>query len=253
MKDLSIVLVSMNNVSDVRKTVKSILTILGSDIQLIVIDSSSNKSIEQTIKSINCDAEIIYEWQEPQGIYPAMNAAISLSGDENLIWFLNPGDTLTDSRILSELRRKINKDRKEWGFAQAVAENPKGAIPFPDSSDLISSFELLSGRLRISHQAMLISKNSLQNIGNFDVTFKIASDFQMQYRLLASSEPSFVESVLVQFDTAGISHDRLFLTFLESTRIRIRSGEIPLRTIFVISLRIVCRRVVGFVRNRMGV
>ena len=252
LRNLSIIFVSKDNLEDVKSTLRSIEGVLKSDVQLIVVDSSSSNQIELTIESLNCEAEVIYKWQSAQGIYPAMNEAIRLSKDGNLLWFLNPGDVLKNHKVLGILRSRIDKAGNDWGFAQAIADYPLFAEPFPKTSDPISAVELLIGRLRISHQSMFISKESLQAIGNFDTSYKIAADFQMQYRLLSYSSPIFVDDLMIQFDTTGISHDRTMLTFFESTRIRINSNEIPYWKIFTISYRIFIRRFIGFIRNRIA-
>ncbi len=252
MKQLSIILVSKDNYYDVSKTLNSIINVLKPDVQLIVVDSSKSDLIKQTIESLVCEAEVLYKWQSPQGIYPAMNEAIGLSKDGNLLWFLNPGDVLIDVHVLAALRARIEKEGNDWGFAQAAADFPSHAEPFPKSSDSISPVKLLIGHLRISHQSMCVSKDSLLAIGNFDTSYKIAADFQMQYRLLTYSPPSFVEGLMIKFDTTGISHDRTLLTFFESTRIRIDSGEITFWRIFLISSKIFIRRLIGFLNSRLG-
>ena len=253
MKNLSIVFVSKDNVDDVRKTLSSIEDILKFDVQLIVVDSSNTSLIKDMITSLESDSDIVYKWQKPQGIYPAMNEAIRLSKNGNLVWFLNPGDVLLNNQVLTKLRREIDRTGSDWGFAQAIADFPPFAESFPNSLEPITGEGLLVGQLRISHQAMCVSKESLQAIGNFDTSFRIAADFQMQYRLLSYSSPIFVDELMVQFDTTGISHDKTFLTFFESTRVRISSKELQSWKLVSISCKILCRRIIGFIRNRLSV
>lgn len=238
MKTLDVVMVSKDNLADFSKSLQSLKKIVGLDFRVILIDSSENLSIKNYAESQSTDFSIEYHWQEPQGIYAAMNFALDFISQNNLIWFLNPGDVLVAEDTLIELIKLIEKDGSPWGFAQAFYENSDSV--FPNAS--LNSTRLILGLDGLSHQAMLVTGHVLRSYGGFDRRFIVAADLNLQSRLLREQAFSCVFKPLVAIDVNGLSHKFLFRTYWESFLVRLESNEISNIAAFRISIILASKR-----------
>ncbi len=215
-------MVCKNNPVDVNRTLRSIEAIDSIDYRIIVIDSSDNDQVKDLFLERETRFKYSYDWQVPQGVYAAMNAALRHVTDANLVWFLNPGDTLVSTENLTHLVDLINSENSALGYARAKYDSPNEGI-FPLS--VVSARDLLLGRSGISHQSMLVKGQALKDLGGFSDIYKIVSDLEMQYKLLKQYGGSYLPEVLVEIDVNGLSHRLLVKNYWESHLVRIRSGE----------------------------
>jgi glycosyltransferase involved in cell wall biosynthesis len=219
---LEIVMVAMNNINDFRNSIESINQLLTGQCRVIVVDSSSTTEIlEESNKLIDLGKDIHYKWEDPQGIYHAMNTGVDLCRDGTLVWFLNPGDVVTDSSLILELVELIMQSDSNWGYGLASYDNDTQFSPrlFPKiTENTVQS--LFNGELQISHQSMLVRKETLVKLGSFKTKFRIAADLDFQFELLKSCSPAILNKHLIVVDTTGVSHDQQIRTLFESFAIR---------------------------------
>ena len=209
-------MVSLNNYLNFKKTFESLNSISGIEMNVVVVDSSNNEEISNYVSSKEySNLGIRYFWIEPKGVYQAMNFGLSLCEENSLVWFLNPGDVLVDFKALIKLLELLKINEKDWGFCQAIYDNSMESI-FPLTADGINAFKILTGVIPVSHQAVLAKSSLLNNLGGFDLKYKIASDLDLLTRMAICTEPIFIDSVMVRIDTSGISHTKIARLFLET-------------------------------------
>jgi glycosyltransferase involved in cell wall biosynthesis len=212
--ELTIILVSYNNPESVRNTLNSILNITNIELQIIIIDSSSGNGVLRIANNFEAQLSVKYFHQKPKGIYAAMNYGISLSAKETLIWFLNPGDVLIDSQVLSELVSNVYKSKAEWGFSQAKVSFESIDHIFPKSFSDLNRKSIALGKVSISHQAIIVKKNVLELIGGFNEKFVIAADLDLLIKLC--SLPYYYNSkIMVDIEKGGMSSKHPISTILE--------------------------------------
>jgi GT2 family glycosyltransferase len=219
MLKLSIVMVSLNNQQNFKKSFESIGLISELDVTVIVVDSSSNQEISNYV-SINkiSNHDIKYIWVEPEGIYQAMNLGLSLCKEDSLVWFLNPGDELIDVKALRTLINLIETNDCDWGFCQAVYDRSQQSA-FPLDANGVNAFKILTGRIPVSHQAVLSKTNLLNTLGGFDLKYEIAADLDLLTRMIMHTEPIFLNLAMVKIDSFGTSHKKLVKLYLEIFRL----------------------------------
>jgi len=233
---VSIVFVTYNNLDYLEKSHRSISGLGKIVSELIVVDSSSDLRIKNYLE-FNSEFKFKYKWEAPQGIYHAMNSALSLAEDNDFIWYLNPPDQLIDKDVLRKLLYKIGEKKSSWGYAQALKElnGKKEIYPLTLIKPTVES--IASGKLSISHQAMLVKVSELRSIGGFDQNFLVAADLKAQILLVRNFFPTFVMEPLVAIDPTGISHQRQIQTFTETFRIRLLTKDFSKRLVFYITFR----------------
>jgi glycosyltransferase involved in cell wall biosynthesis len=220
--ELTVILVSLNNPKSVLTTLNSILKIRNIEMQVIIIDSSSSNAVSQIADDFKSKIQVKYFHQIPKGIYSAMNYGISLSATGTLIWFLNPGDILIDSQVLSEIVVNIFESTAEWGFSQAKVAYESCDRVFPKSFEYLSGESIALGKISISHQAIIVRKDTLESIGGFDEKFLIAADLDMLIKL--GSLPYYYNPrIMVEIEKGGMSSKHPVITILEHALIIYKS------------------------------
>ena len=101
---LSIITVNLNNAGGLQKTIESVVTQTWLDFELIIVDGDSTDGSVEVIQQFNDSAIPQFHWvSEPDsGVYQAMNKGIRMAQGEYLL-FLNSGDFLVDSNVLSQV------------------------------------------------------------------------------------------------------------------------------------------------------
>ena len=219
-KMLQIIMISLNNQEEVKKTLESIVQ-LTIPFQVTIVDSSNDSKVKNYSTQIP-ELKVRYVYEKKSGIYHAMNTGWKRCKNKDLIWFLNPGDVLISEESLKKLLHGIETSGAFWGFAQAVPALNRDKI-FPHHSADLTVRGLHLGDLSISHQAMLVYKHELHRIGGFNETYQIAADLDLEFKLLHDSIFYFERSALVAIDPNGFSHKNVFRTIYESALVRYRN------------------------------
>ena len=171
-----------------------------------------------------------YFWEEKHGIYHAMNSALDQIQDDDIVWYLNPGDVLKDSRLLLDIMASFHDDSKiDFIYAQAQEiANTDPFKTFPGKNVEASVKNLCDGTFRISHQALLVRRSIMRQVHGFDTRYQIAADLNLEFQLLSNYKGKFVPGILINFDGSGISHKRIMRTLIESACVRYLGGHLSL-------------------------
>jgi glycosyltransferase involved in cell wall biosynthesis len=225
-KVISLGFVTLENLDSIQKTFLSIRDLSDIIQEIIVVDSSSNKDISKFCNTeISKYYKLKYIWENPLGIYHAMNTALNAAEANNYIWYLNPGDSLINSNVARQLLTKIQNTNSIWGYAQAQKKVGESIEIFPKTDLIANLSNIARGSLSISHQSMLTSVCELRRLSGFDEKYSIAADLKVQIELSRNFKSESVLTPLVEIDPHGISHKKVMRTFLETSAIRFRTSK----------------------------
>ena len=235
---LSVVLICLNNFADFTLTINSLRKLNYPYIKLIVIDSSNDLEIKEFV-AMEKNLNISYTWQEKNGVYSAMNLGIENSESNSFVWFLNPGDVLIDSEIVTEMIKELDKFSGKWAFAQARNANPNQSQIYPKKIVILDKKGIAKGSIKISHQAIFVCRETLIENGYFDTSYKIAGDQAMLMKLV-DIPPVFIPKVMVEIDQNGISGKYPIQTIFETIKVNYLSGAWSLNTsLFTLLIRLI--------------
>lgn len=175
---LSVITVTFEDPLGLRDTLQSISSLLGRrDCEVIVVNGSADSATAEILGRFP-GVKLI---AEPDfGIYDAMNKGIAAaSGD--FLWFLNGGDKATFEAMSADELLAILKNDPEvvWLFGFKLSNRKRMIQRRPRRAKY-----LLHG-LPTSHQAMFFPYNSVREIGGYDLSYKISSDYYLAARLFA--------------------------------------------------------------------
>jgi glycosyltransferase involved in cell wall biosynthesis len=199
----SIITIAKNCEHSIAKTIESVKIQQYIDYEYIIIDGGSTDNTMEIIKSY--DKCIDYWVSEPDmGISDAFNKGIVLSRG-NYIQLLNAGDTFINSDVLA-LVNKYCRDAIVTGYSKLEAAN------LPDQ--LLQNHDPLRKRAMLSHQASFVRRSVYDDVGLYNLHFKVRMDYEFWLRALRKYEFNFIEKTLVDFD-AGVSMLNLSTSYQE--------------------------------------
>ena len=170
----SIITVVLNAKEDLEQTINSLRRQNFKNFEYIVIDGGSSDGTKNVILQ-NLDIIDKWESEEDKGIYDAMNKGLELARGK-YIGILNSGDKYTKDG-LEIIFKYLNKNKYDFIFGTVMKKILRYGFR---KYRILWNFDFGT-----SHSSGFFIKNEAQKkIGNYDLKFKISSDFDLFYRML---------------------------------------------------------------------
>ena len=183
---VTIITVSYNSEKTIEETIKSVLEQSYSDIEHLIIDGNSQDKTLDIIRSYESEYEgrLKYISEPDEGIYDAMNKGINLSTG-NLIGILNSDDSYLAENSISEVVAEVIKTNADSIYTDLII------VDEFVSSKIIRTCKYVEFKLGMfrkgwhpPHPTFFVKKEIYRKYGTFDLSFKISSDFDLMMRLL---------------------------------------------------------------------
>lgn len=223
---ISVVTVSYNAVSTIEQTILSVINQTYSDIEYIIIDGGSTDGTVDVIKKY---ADRISYWvSEPDnGVYAAMNKGAKVASGE-WINYMNAGDSFARDNVLCALfDTNLSEDIGiVFGNTIFVRGNNRKVMRYgvdPHHKVMPSC-----------HQS-IFCKRSLLLKYPFDLTFKIAADYNFFYQLYkANVQRKYVNIIVSVYDAMnGISSRHEWIARKEMLKIENGSCIYYVKSLFL--------------------
>ncbi len=204
----SLITVSYNSVSTIEETINSVLNQSYKNIEYIIIDGLSGDGTQDIInKYKNRISKVVIE--SDQGLYDAMNKGIGLATGD-IIGILNSDDVYRDNNIIENIYKGIANNSFVDAYLTDIAFF-EGSILKPKVVRTVSAKHFRPWKLRFGwmppHPGMFIRKEVFKNIGNYDLSFSIASDYEFCLRAFykANIKYKFLDLSSVYMRKGGVS------------------------------------------------
>lgn len=200
-KLISIIIATYNADKTIERCLNSIIPQKYNQIEVLIVDG---KSKDKTIEIINKYQKYIdFFISEPdKGIYDAWNKALKHINGE-WVMFIGADDII----LPNSLRKYINylQSNKVNGLdlisGRCEMINKKG--------DIITTWgnpyrwDEFRRYMKISHGSALHNKNLFQEIGNFNIHFRICADYE--FLLRKKLKTAFINETIIQMQVGGMS------------------------------------------------
>ena len=207
MPTLSIITVLKDDAWGLGQTMASLVTSSGfnrADVEWIIIDGSIDPEWVKALVSESA-LEPTLIWEPPSGIYEAMNTGLNLATG-NYVYFLNAGDRLRDTSVLSSVVQVLKEQTPEWLYGQVAFLDKEGREVIPPAFDFRREKRALFARGRFPpHQGTVARRSLLQSIGGFDTKYRVSADYVAALRLSLVAEPLELTQVIAEFTAGGVS------------------------------------------------
>ena len=237
---VTIITIVSNNVKTIRNAIQSVAYQDYENIEHILID---NCSADGTLEAIyENQEEISLIISEPDdGIYFALNKGIKLSNGK-IIGFLNSDDVLKSRVTVSTIVEELLSSGADavYGDLQYFAKERPNVVTRLWKAGKYSNKNFQHGWMP-PHPTFYTYKDTYIKFGDFDVSYKISSDYDMMLKLLHENDinAKYIPKVLVKMQRGGISNQNLksmLIKTYEDLKI-MRTYKFGLYTLFSKNLR----------------
>jgi glycosyltransferase involved in cell wall biosynthesis len=196
---VTVLTVVFNAVATLEQTILSVISQTYKNIQYVIVDGGSTDGSVEIIKKY--EQHLHYWVSEPDhGIYDGFNKALS-HATGTLISILNSDDWYEPEAIATVVcHSTLNPDIDIiHGLLRFISVDNQ-----PES--IAGHYHSFLERGMIEHPTCFIKKTLYDQIGNFNVAYRSAADFEwMQRARIANPRFSLIEVVLTNFRRGGMS------------------------------------------------
>lgn len=204
----TIITVCYNAEKYIKETIESVLKQNFQDYEYIIKDGKSKDSTLSIIHSMVEENDRFHVVSDAdQGIYDAMNQAVSLAKGEYVI-FLNAGDCLADNCVLKNVNEFIQKKPADVVYGNILQIGNKGKRLRKYGQICSKKWYFLSGDC-ICHQAMF-ARTELLREKPFDTRYIVCADKEWQlYHISRKRKISAMNFTVASILQEGFSADHV--------------------------------------------
>jgi glycosyltransferase len=209
---VSIVTVTFNSRATIADTIRSVASQSYSNIEHIIIDGSSTDDTLEIVRNTpNRITKIISE--PDKGIYDALNKGIANS-DGNIIGLLHSDDELASDIIIEEICKKFIQTSADIVYGDLIYVSNK-------NKDKIIRYwnkSLVNKGWMPAHPTVFIRKEVYNKYGQFNLRFKISSDYDFILRLMQTRDLKieYLPRIITKMRMGGVSNSSFGNIFLKS-------------------------------------
>ena len=199
MKMFSIITVTKDNLSGLKKTAHSVRGQSFQNFEWLIIDGDSNDGTVDYLKTTAA------KWvsERDQSHFDAMNKGLDKAQGDFII-FMNAGDQFADHHVLEKLKQIINHNHPDFIYGDALEER-RGR------SDAVykyaKSYDKIAHGMITHHQSMIYKATLLQSI-RYDLNFTLAADYKLTVQAIQKAQVCFyADFPICLFEAGGISQN----------------------------------------------
>jgi glycosyltransferase involved in cell wall biosynthesis len=204
---VSVVTVCLNAAAGIEETLRSVVHQTYEKTEYIVVDGGSTDGTLEIISRYNSGINRCLCGPD-RGIYDAMNKGARAAGGD-VIYFLNAGDILCGDGVVAGMAGRFAQDPVlELAYGRVLLHDPESGTEMRIGRG-ISVADLRKGK-GMCHQSLFMKRSSLLSIGGFDISYRLAADFDMLCRcFMAGMHADFFPVDVARYRLEGVSsvHD----------------------------------------------
>jgi glycosyltransferase involved in cell wall biosynthesis len=190
-KLISIITVVKNDPIALEKTLISLFKVNKDIFELIIVDGASTDTTTLVLEKYSkIISKLISEIDT--GIYDAMNKGVKLASC-NYLMFLNAGDTIYSIENFNLALKNLKPSGINF-FSVNIEHENNNIVKNPPKE--IKKKNLFF-TMPVCHQSIIYSKDSFSKIGNFDIKYKIAADYEWILRYLFFGNNIFTHNLIL--------------------------------------------------------
>lgn len=183
---ISVITACFNSGETLRDTIRSVLSQHYDDWEHVIVDGQSHDNTLDIIREMEPEYRGRLRWvSEPdKGIYDAMNKGIRMATGD-IIGILNSDDFFSNNEILSRVNEEFKGDRIDavYGDIHFVDPNSLTDCARYYSSSFFKPWMMTFG-YQPAHPSFYCHRSCYEKYGDFDISFRVAADFEIMLRLI---------------------------------------------------------------------
>ena len=197
---LSIITITYNNFAELVQTCDSLKNI-STEFEHVIINGGDCQKTLNFLAEYKKEKSVVHLSEPDKGIYDAFNKGI-LNSTGDYISFLNSGDLLNDSSYHEDAMKIIENENLDFIHAGILFDDQKyGKYKLHPKKGNNPGRGML-----YMHPSMVVKRIIFDEIGGFDLSFKIAGDFDWACKIWKKNyQNKFINRYPVEMNNRGVS------------------------------------------------
>jgi glycosyltransferase involved in cell wall biosynthesis len=203
---ISLVTVVFNGEKLIADTLRSAVEQTYVPIELVIVDGGSTDKTVDVARQFQSHIGTLVS-EHDKGIYDAMNKGVQASAGE-WIYFLNAGDSFYDTKVLEDIFTPNRLDNVDLIYARVQTRNEPSGVDYITGEP--TTFNDFFSRYPVCHQATFTRKAAFEQIGPYDIRYRLAADTEWFARFfkLQPERALFVDRVVAYYDIQGTTYHK---------------------------------------------
>ncbi|NCO72191.1 MULTISPECIES: glycosyltransferase family 2 protein [Shewanella] len=214
---VSVITATYNSARTIQDTLRSLEQQTYHDIEYIIVDGASSDETLELVKR-ECSRVTTVISEPDRGIYDALNKGI-LAATGDVIGFLHSDDVFATKESVQQIVNAFVKNKTDavYGDLQYVSASDPSKIIRLWKSGEYSKNKLKRGWMP-PHPTFYMKREIYEKLGVFDLSYKIAGDYDslLRYLWVGNVSMSYCEDVLIKMRIGGASNRSLKNIWLKS-------------------------------------
>lgn len=209
---ISLITVTLNSGETLRSTIISVLSQTYSDIEYIIVDGLSSDCSLDLIKEYQPMFRGRLHWisEKDEGLYDAMNKGLIMATGE-VVGFLNSDDLFSENTAIEKVMKCFMENTMAdcvYADLYYVARNNVGRIV---RHWVTGEQKLFKEGWHPAHPTFYVKKEVYLKQNMFDLSFKLAADFEWMLRLVEKAHITMVylKEPLVYMRLGGLTNNSI--------------------------------------------
>jgi glycosyltransferase len=250
---ITIITCTFNSATNLRDTLESVKKQSYQNFEHLFIDGGSSDKTLEIIKEYYASPVMIIG--QDKSLYDAFNKGLENASGQ-IVGFLHSDDALFDDRALERIAASFANDEIDYYCSRMEICDQKLEIPFAllGAAPHKQTFkDQLYSSTYFAHPTYYCKKEITQQVGKFNLKYKVAADIDWLYRLeQITNRFYFDRQILVKFrGEGGLSAGRYFTGLKEEFFIRLKTEKFS-PTFYLVYGYHFLRRIVRFILEKFG-
>lgn len=213
---ISIITSVYNNKETIEDAINSVLSQSYKNIEYVLVDGASSDGTLDVIEKYKDKVDIFIS-ESDKGIYDGLNKGVRLATGD-VVAFLHSDDLYASDTIIEDIAKEFqstNADGVYGDLVYTLKEDTTKVLRYWKSKDF--DISLLKKGWMPAHPTLFLRKSVYDTYGVFDLSFKIAGDYDFMLRVLSAGiKVSYLPKVLYKMRVGGESNKSIKNIILKS-------------------------------------
>jgi len=204
---VSIITSVYNNKATIEDAIKSVLSQTYENIEYIVVDGASSDGTVEVIQKY-ADKLAAFVSEKDRGIYDGLNKGVDLATGD-IVAFLHSDDIYANENVIKEVVELFQTQELDSVYGDLVyVDKVNTSKVFRYWKSGAYAIEKLKRGWMPPHPTFFVKRELYEKYGKFDLSFKIAADYDFMLRVLGKHKIStaYLPKVLYKMRVGGASN-----------------------------------------------
>ena len=206
---ISIITSVYNNVETIEDALQSVLAQTYENIEYVVVDGGSSDGTLELLQKYKDNIDVLVS-EPDKGIYDGLNKGVALATGD-VVAFLHSDDLYADENIVANIVEKFQESDVDGVYGDLVytpKDDTQKILRYWKSKDFEEG--MLAQGWMPAHPTLFLKKSVYDEYGTFDLSFKIAGDYDFMLRVLSGGiRVAYLPTVFYKMRVGGESNKSL--------------------------------------------